>query len=338
MEETYISGQNLIKLLKITSQELIAIENSFDANPDSESTLEEGKDYYVTRGNKARRYSKSGAYTIACYVEATKKLSFLEDLKEWFLHDCATHQKSNIRRKILDNSSSLIKRSNQYWISQSDAVAIFGTNLHTLRKMLEHTQKTEFPLLKGQHYEILNEDGTYYSLEGIYHLSLAFSSQLTERKRKNESQIVGEVIEPQVTDIIKMIEVREKRISRAKENAKTRDNKTCQITHVKPDQYNEFDLAAHHLYAANAYPHLVDSLENLITVSAEVHDQFHLEFMGGNQAPCTIDNFIVFVQQYYPENSQVIIWLQNQKLKLGNQEPVNAKKSHVLYLPLSRVT
>lgn len=339
MAKTYIGGRDLAKELKITSEELIKIEKFFDEIPDDEWELEESKDYRVVKGNGAREYTQSGAYTIARYIESTQRLSFWDSLKEWFLHTRAKVRKSFVRKKILDNCSSLVKRSDQYWISQADTVAIFGTNTQTLRRMLEHAQKTEPGLVKGTHYEdFIDEGGFYYSLTGIYQLSLAFSSQLTSKNRRDECKDVGGEISPQVDDIIKTIQDREKNINKAKEKAKKRDRRTCQATNEKPNQYKKLDLAAHHLYSASAYPHLADSLENLITVAAEVHDRFHQDFMGGTHKPCTVDDFTNFLQQYYPESSKTIIWLQSQKLKLGNQEPINPKKSHVLYLPLSRVS
>ena len=338
MAITYISGRDLIKELQINDQELIKIEKFFDEIPDDDWDLIEGKDYRVVKGNGAREYTQSGAYAIARYLESTKQLNFWESLKEWFLHTRARVRKGFVRKKILDNCSSLLKRSDQYWVSQRDAVAIFGTNIQTLRRMDECARNSQFSLLSGQHYENFDDGEVYYSLEGIYRLSLAFKTNLTSKNRKDESKDVGEEIKPQVDDIVKMIFTREKHICKTKEAAKKRDHKTCQVTNEKPNQYKKFDLAAHHLYSVNAYPHLADSLENLITISAEVHDRFHLELMGGYQKACTIDDFIKFVQQYYPENSQIVIWLQNQKLKLGVQEPISIKKSHVLYLPLSRVS
>ena len=292
----------------------------------------------MVNGNGAREYTQSGAYAIARYLETTKKLNFWDSLKDWFLHTRARVRKGFIRKKILDNCSSLLKRSDQYWVSQRDAVSIFGTNIQTLRRMEEFAKNSQFAILLGQHYENFDDGEIYYSLEGIYRLSLAFKTNLTSKNRKDESKDVGEEIKPQVDDIVKRIAVREKQITKTKEAAKKRDHKTCQVTNEKPDQYKPFDLAAHHLYSINAYPHLADSIENLITISAEVHNRFHLDFMGGNQKSCTIDDFMKFVQLYYPDSSQVVIWLQNQKLKLGIQEPISIKKSHVLYLPLSRVS
>jgi len=59
--------------------------------------------------------------------------------------------------------------------------------------------------------------------------------------------------------------------------------------------------------------------------------------MGGSTVPCTIDDFILFVKSYYPENKLVLTWLTNQKMKLGKPVPMDLNKpQHVLYLPASR--
>jgi ribosomal protein S14 len=45
-------------------------------------------------------------------------------------------------------------------------------------------------------------------------------------------------------------------IEKAKKRAKSRDKNTCQVTGQKPDRHNKFNLAVHHLYSAQKYPHL----------------------------------------------------------------------------------
>lgn len=60
--------------------------------------------------------------------------------------------------------------------------------------------------------------------------------------------------------------------------------------------------------------------------------------MGGFSKPCTIDDFIKYVLEYYPENRHLIIWLEQQKASLGSQVPMGKERKHVLYLPLQRVT
>ncbi|NJL22181.1 MAG: hypothetical protein HC895_17375 [Leptolyngbyaceae cyanobacterium SM1_3_5] len=77
MAEIYITSQELIKTLKISSQELVDIETFFDAHSEDEWELVKGKDYRITvRATGLREYTATGAYTIAKYLEATRKPGF----------------------------------------------------------------------------------------------------------------------------------------------------------------------------------------------------------------------------------------------------------------------
>ncbi|MEP0915898.1 hypothetical protein NC981_03640 [Leptolyngbya sp. DQ-M1] len=338
MAEIYIASKELIKTLKISSQELIAIEQFFDAVPDDEWELVKNKDYRVVNGNGLREYTTSGAYTIARYLEATRKPGFWDLIKEWFLHTKREIRRAFIKKKILDNCSSLIKRNNRFFISKSDAVTIFGTRSDYLSKMAEAAQRSDRPMLKGEDFDdFIDEGGLHYSLSGVFKLAQTLEASLTQKNRREWCKDVGEVIQPQVKDIVDQILEREKGIQKAKDKAKRRDGKTCKVTGKRPDKVDNLQLAAHHLYSCNAYPYLADVENNLITLTLEVHDQFHT-FMGGTNKACTIDDFIKFVHQYYPSNSKVVIWLEKQKQILGNPQPVDARKPHVLYLPVSKVS
>ena len=339
MAKVYITSKDLIKTLIITDQDLIDIETFFDADADDEWELLEGKDYKVVIASTGlREYTESGAYAIARYLEATKKPGFWDLLSEWIFHTKAKIRQSFIRRKILENSSSLVKRNNRFWISRSDAIAIFGTRSDYLTKMAEHTQKTKFPLIKGQDSENFIDDGLYFSLEGISKLSQAFHECQTKKNRKEECKEVGEVIKPQVEDIVEQIRKREKRIASAMERAKRRDRSTCRLTGQRNNRVNQLKLSAHHLYSQNEYPLLADMEDNLITLACEVHEQFHINHMGGYHKPCTIEDFIDFAQKYYPDQTDTLNWLLCQKERLGKQEPVSKRKPHVLYLPFSKVS
>ena len=339
MAKVYITSKDLIKTLIITDQNLIDIETFFDADADDEWELLEGKDYKVVIASTGlREYTESGAYAIARYLEATKKPGFWDLLNEWIFHTKAKIRQSFIRRKILENSSSLVKRNDRFWISRSDAVAIFGTRSDYLTKMADHTQKTKFSLIEGQDSENFIDDGLYFSLEGIAKLAQAFHECQTKKNRKEECREVGEVIKPQVEDIVEQIRKREKRIASAMEKAKRRDRSTCRLTGQRNNRVNQLKLSAHHLYSQNEYPLLADMEDNLITLACEVHDQFHINHMGGCQKPCTIDNFIDFVQRYYPDQTDTLNWLGYQQKRLGKQEPVSKRKPHVLYLPFSKVS
>jgi hypothetical protein len=190
----------------------------------------------------------------------------------------------------------------------------------------------------GEDYEEFVNEGVYYSLNGIYKLSKALHQSLKAKNRQEWCQEVGDVLKPQVDSIVKQIIERDKRIQLVKDRVKSqRDKKTCQVTKQRQVPAATFKLAVHHLYSVNQYPHLADVEHNLITLTNDVHDQFHDQFMGGKNKSCTIDDFMNFIHHYYSENSEIIIWLQAQKLKLGEQLPLGKQQPHVLYLPSSKV-
>jgi hypothetical protein len=344
MTEVYISSKKLIETLGIKEQELIDIERFFDADPDDEWELQEGKDYrIVNKSSGLREYTSTGAYTIAKYLETNKKESFWDKLKEWFSHTKQKVRQAFIREKILDNCSSLVKRNGLLFISSVDAVAIFSTRPDYLRKIAQEAQKvadpSRRPLIKGEDFDDFGDGrGIYYSLSGIGKLALVFKDNLTQKNRREWCTDVGDVIQPQIDDIVKRIIQRDKDIQKAMQATKKRDKQQCRVSSQKKTKISSLQLAAHHLYSQAQYPHLAVAEANLITLSQEVHEQFHQHYMGGAQKPCTIDDFIAFVQVYYPENTDLIVWLKEQKLVLGNPEPVNTRKPHVLYLPAKQVS
>lgn len=276
MAITYITCQELVKTLKITANELVELENFFDAVSDDEWELVEGKDYrIVNRSTGLREYTQSGAYTIARYLESTKPQSFWQIITEWFLHTKREIRRSFIKKKILDNCSSLIKRNDQFFVSRADVVRIFGTRSDYLRKMDEHANRSEIPLIKGQDYdEFIDEGGLHYSISGIYKLAQSFQQCHTKKNRREECFDVGEVISPQVNDIVSQILKRDKNIQTVMDRVKKRrDRETCLVTDEKKNRVNQLKLAVHHLYSQNEYPHLADVENNMITIDCNVHDQ-----------------------------------------------------------------
>jgi hypothetical protein len=339
MPEMYITSKELIKILKITEQKLLEIEIFFDADPDDDWELNEGKDYRVVcKSTGLREYTSPGAYTIAKYLEATQKQNFWDLVKEWFLHSKKNIRQAFVRKKILDNCASLIKKNGLFFVSRTDTIAIFGTRSDYLKKMDEYASQTDYALIEGKDFEdFLDQGGLHYSLSGIYKLSRAFYECIKLKNRKEWCKDVGEVVSPQIDDIAKQIIQREKNIQKVMDRVKKRDKETCQITQQKKNSINKLKLSAHHLYSRNEYPYLADVENNLITLSCDVHDEFHQHFMGGTNKPCTIDDLIEFIHQYYADNSQVVLWLEQQKLILGHPQPITKRQRHVLYLPASRV-
>lgn len=143
MAGIYITSQELIRTLKISSQELVDIETFFDADSKDEWELVEGKDYRITIKAMGRReYTATGAYTIAKYLEEAKKPGFWQIVKEWFLHTKREIRRAFIRKHIFDNCSSLVRRNNILFISRSDVVAIFKTRSDYLFTTLELAKNT----------------------------------------------------------------------------------------------------------------------------------------------------------------------------------------------------
>ena len=340
MAETYITSKKLIQTLEISSETLIEVENFFDSIADDEWDLVSGTDYRVVQSNGLREYTQSGAHTIARYLETTQKRSFLQRIKDMLLHTKQKVRQAFISDHILENCSSLIKRNEQFFISQADVVKMFKTTSVYLKKMLDLAQKEDKPLIRGEHYiEILDGGGYYFSPSGISKLSAVMGSNQTKKNRQDWCSDIGEIIAPKIDDIVQRIIDRDNGIQKAMDTVKNkRDNKTCQVSREKWNRVNKLQLAAHHLYSKQEYPHLANVENNLITLTCEVHDQFHTSYMGGTAKACTIDDFIQFVNAYYPENSKVKTWLVSQKLVLGDQVAQKAKNPHVLSLPASKVS
>ena len=80
------------------------------------------------------------------------------------------------------------------------------------------------------------------------------------------------------------------------------------------------NIVVHHIYSQNHYPHLAASLDNLISLTQEVHNEFHL-WNGGFQKPCTADHLIKFVMELYPDNYEVTLKLSKVKQILDAQQP-----------------
>jgi hypothetical protein len=104
------------------------------------------------------------------------------------------------------------------------------------------------------------------------------------------------------------LEHREKAIKRAMERARRRDQNTCQITGQKPAPHNPINLTVHHIFSKEHFPNLAESMDNLITLTEQVHREFHA-WNGGFDKPCRIDDLINFVHNMYPDKVEAQIKL-----------------------------
>jgi hypothetical protein len=329
MAEIYIPSKKLEETLKIDSSELIAIEQFFDAHDDDKWEVVEGKDYKVVNGFGLREYTCSGAFAIAEYLEFKKQSDgwFKKVIRKLVLAIKGDIRKAFVKQQILGSSSSLGQHNGAFFLSKADVIAIFGTNSGYLTKMLEAAKKSDKTfLLLDQDYIGDPDKGNYFALSGMVKLAQVFAENIKCRNRKDWCSDVGDVVMPCIHDIQKQIQKRDERIATAVKQAKSKAKGICQVTGARQTQ-----MAGHHLYSRASYPHLVDSVDNIICVTGEVHNHFH-QYMGGSQNPCTLDDFERYVQQYHPA-SPVFIWLQQQRLRLGHQQSITPKERHVLHLP-----
>jgi hypothetical protein len=335
MAVVYVSSNKLAAFLGIDLEHLKEIEDYFDRIPDDEWELVEEKDYrIVNKSSQLREYTQSGAHTILSFLksQAEQGNKSFGDIKNWFNEERRKKQKALVDHTILQNSSSLVKRQDQFWLSLRDVVMILETRTDYFKKVLEIASKQN-KLIKDIHYTRFgNDDAVYISLRGIYEFAMIMKEVIKQNHRKEWCQDVGEQIEPQINRIIKEIRDRQKQIEKAKDAARRRDRHICKVT-----QKMASSLAIHHLYSEAYYPNLAANPSNLITLADEVHSHFH-QWMGGFNKLCTVDDFIKYVLEYYPENSKLIFWLAQQKATLGPRDPTGKGKEHVLYIPLKRVT
>jgi hypothetical protein len=334
MTNIYITSKKLCDTLKIDSAELIAIEQFFDAHDDDQWEVVEGKDYKVVAGSGLREYTSSGAYAIAEYLEFQKQSGgwFKKILRKMILAIKGDIRKAFVKEQILNNSSSLALHDNAYFLSRADVIAIFGTNSAYLTKMLAAAKKIDkTALILDKDYVGDPDKGHAFALSGMMKLAEVFAENITRRNRKDWCTDIKNVVDPCFSDILKLIRERDERIAKAVKHAKTREKKTCQVTGEKPDKVKKLPLDGHHLYSRAEYPHLVDSVDNIACITGEVHEHFH-QFMGGSHKPCTLDDFERYVREYYP-GSSVLFWLKQQKMKLGDQQPITAKERTALHLP-----
>ncbi|MDG2990878.1 hypothetical protein L3556_08050 [Candidatus Synechococcus calcipolaris G9] len=339
MPKVWITAEKLIKVLNITEQELLDIQDFFDSDPNDRWELRPDRDYRVINQTTGLRdYSDTGAYAIASYIAFKDKqrdkgfLSWFRQLLKQFKKDV---RRAFIHQSILYNSSSLVRRSDRFFLNERDIVAIFATRRDFLRRMAAQAEPS---LIVGQdYYHDIDKDIRYYSLSGILILSKEFSQSLVRRNRQEWCKQMGDEIQPTINTIVKKILNRGKEIEKAKKQARRRDKNTCLVTGLKPSVINSPNLASHHLYAAAHYPHLAGSVDNIITIAQNVHNHFH-QSLGGKQKPCTVDDFINYVHEFHPQNLEVSTWLQQQKAKLPPPGPLSDDVPLVLFLPPSRVS
>ena len=300
-----IREAELAEALEVTPQRLDEIIEFFNSDPNDEWDLTENDHFmYTSKKWGSRIFSAHGAFAIAKYLDSHEKKSLWEKIVEFVTHHREKIRNTFVHKKVHENSSSLTCRNGRYFLSKKDTVAILSTSYARLNRSFEDLKRSEKPLEIFVDFDEIN--GTrYYSLSGFYRLSQDLSKQLTSRDRRAWCEAVDIAGRKALKAITAEAESRQQKIQKAMREAKKRDKNTCQITRQKSTKYDQFDIAAHHVFSSKYYPHLAMSVDNLITLKESVHKEFHT-WNRGNDKPCTVDDLIDFVCERYPERPEAL--------------------------------
>ncbi|TRU36849.1 MAG: hypothetical protein EWV50_14460 [Microcystis aeruginosa Ma_MB_F_20061100_S20] len=319
-----IREAELIQWLSISHKRLDEIVSFFDADPNDDWDLVEGDDYqFVNKEKKIRNFSPKGAFKIASYIEKNEKRGIFYKFKEFFTKHDQKIRRSLARKLIfaeLIDSGEIQVYQGVAMIHKQSLRRILETNGAKLNKTVNHLQqRTDKPLELGVDFYEDEKREFWFSESGIVMISKSMSETLTNKSRQEMCKTIAmefplafkEIQENLDDDTKQKIE-----IEKAKKRAKTRDKNTCQVTGQKPDKDVKFNLAVHHLYSVQKYPHLATLDLNLVTIKEEIHQEFHGN-LGGFHQPCTIEDFIEFLHVYYPEHhGNLALKLQKTKKKL----------------------
>lgn len=311
--EFILDERELAKVLGKTIQELDEIVAFFDADQDDDWELIEDVDFrYSNARLKKRVYSAQGAHAIARYVDQHPehdKRNLFKKIKDWVLDAKGKVRRSLVRQHIItsldihDRNIIRVKNGNPY-IFRKSCVYLLKTSFAKWNSVCKDIQQTSTPFIPGEHIE---EDpdlqDTFFRSDALSRVGLQLSKELKNKQRRLWCEDFNLECQSVIKRLMSEEESRLQRIQTAKDKAKKRDKKRCQVTGAHRDKYNNVTVEAHHLYCASVFPHLADLEDNLITLDSTIHQEFH-SFMGGTQVPCTVDDFLAFLHENHPESTE----------------------------------
>lgn len=311
-----IREAELATALEISHQELDKIINFFDADPNDQWELRENDHFiYLNKSLNERLFSEQGAYAIAKYIDEKATKSIWARITEFITRHKEKIRNAFISRKIQENCSSLTVKNTRHFLSKKDVVNILCTSYARLNTAFDEIQRSNDPMKIYEDFDEIN-NLRYYSLSGLYKLSQHLAKKLTVKDRRAWCVAIEVVGKKTFKLIIDEQTALQKRIESAMNAAKKRDGSRCQITDKKRDKFNKtINVVVHHIYSKEHYPHLAACQDNLITLTQEVHDEFHA-WNGGSQKPCTVDHLIQFINELYPDIYEIILRLNKIKLML----------------------
>ncbi len=309
MNELQIKDQDIANALGVHTADLNDLADQLN--------LTLGEHYkYLHQGKQKRIYLIPGLKIIYTRLSRSRNKAVASRLRCLIEKKQEQHLKAHVDQVILENCQSLVTINNYSYISVHETIRILKTDHKTFRKILEIIRTSQKPLEIYVHFRKDN-DQLLFSIMGILKIAGVMADYLTNPYRKKWCNTV----EINVQKLLPILgnSTRQQAVNKAKEQAKERDKKTCQISGASEiNGQNEVDV--HHLYSAKDYPKLADSLDNLLTISKNLHKEFH-QWLGGTGQACTVDDLIRFVVQLYPEYVDSLIILNQFRTRLHAPYP-----------------
>lgn len=314
----YIEEEKLSQALELTQRKFDEkCEQLIDSSDDS-IRLQEWV-HYIIQGtvNKQiiRIFSREGAIAIADYLDREGKVNknALNQVFALFEEYRIDQIDSIVRRSVYENSSSLVVKRQRHWLNIEDVVNIFKSTKSRLRKAFDSIQVSDDPMIINVDFENIDIDQVYFSLSGLEKLSVELSLNLRSQERREYCMRVKEIAPPVVEFLALTPTPSEENIEKTMRFVKTRDG-CCKITGMARNKYENklIELVGHHLYDRKHYKFLADDTDNIITITEQIHNDFH-QWNGGYQKSCTIDDFLQYVEWRYPKKHKEILMLENRR-------------------------
>jgi len=203
-------------------------------------------------------------------------------------------------------------RKNRHWLNSTDVFRILKTTGQKLDQVFKSIQKSNDPMELEKDFADFDRI-RYYSFSGLEKLSIELRLILKSQRRKEYCDRVYIVAPPILQDLTRFSLPDSSEIGKAMNYAKNnRDSQKCQVEGVTREDDEQVELVAHHLYDQNNYRFVAAELDNIITISKKISNEFH-QWNGGTQQSCTIDDFLNFLELFYPEKHKIIAILYNRR-------------------------
>ncbi len=318
----YIEEHSLATAFGLEQRNFDNIVNSLEASSDENIRLKECLHFvvqaYINKQYPIRIFSREGAIAIASYLDLNGLRGEVTEFTLNTLFALLERYRINqidreVRQAVYENSSSLTLSNQRHWLSREDVVKVFKTNGSKLDKAFQSIQRCDSPMRINEDFES-RESSYYFSLSGLEKLSMELSISLQSEQRREYCERVREVVPPVLTFLALVPSPSKGDIEAAVRYAKNTRDGFCQVTGVARDKYENRSatLHGHHLYDKNTYHFLSADLDNILTISGEVSEDFH-QWNGGTHKTCTVDDFIEYVEWRYPQKHGVILMLLNRR-------------------------